>query len=146
MKFANLNPPQRIVEREQLPRFVEFNGQLTTTPTPEDYAAIGWRRVVNEQTPADGVVVTGWTITETGPLTCNLTIATTTTQAALDAARIVQEKADARALLGQTDGLARLILTVVGQLVLLINTERGQHGRAAITQQQIVTTLRSALE
>lgn len=145
MKFANIITNQ-IVEREQLPRSVTVNGQTTPTPTAEDYAALGWRRVVNEQQPAAGVVVTSWTITETGPLTCDLTIATSTTQEQIDADRVAQEKAAARALLDDTAGLSRLLLTVVEQLVTLINTERGRHGAPAITREQIIATLRTALE
>jgi hypothetical protein len=145
MKFANILTNQ-IVEQAQLPRSVEINGQLTTTPGPEDFAAIGWRRVVNEEAPAAGIVVTGWTITETGPLTCDLTIATSVTQASLDAAAVAKQKAEARALLDSTDGLGRLLFTLGDQLRILINVERSRHSAAAITSQQMVDTLRAALQ
>ena len=70
-----------IITQEQsdnLPGTLTFNGAYYPTPSPEDYQAAGWRTVVHKDAVPDGMLSAGWSITDNGDGTCNVTLTGTT--------------------------------------------------------------------
>ena len=142
MQFANIITGE--IRSVLSPTLVK-DGATIQGATLADWSLLGWRRVVNVAEPTDGYRVTSYNVVETGLLTCDLTVKTEVSLADEAAALVAAQKAEARALLESTEGLGRLLMTLAEQLVILINVERAQHSRAAITSAQIKTTLQNAL-
>jgi hypothetical protein len=137
MNFCNIITGEILENR---PPFIRAeDGSASEDQSIKHYQQLGWRRVTEVAAPTAGYRVISHTAQEIGGATARLLVATEVNIAD-------EQKAEARALLDSTDGLGRVLLTLAEQLVILINTERAQHGRSQITPAQIKATLQAALQ
>lgn len=139
MKFANINTQQITTV---LPSVLVLPDVTIQNPTLQQYAAQGWRRVTQEETPAAGVIPLTWTITELNGTDCSLTIATSTTQAQVDADALVASKTAAEQLASVGTTETGIVIRALSALMLQeINTLRQRASLSQYTAEQFKTAL-----
>jgi len=113
----------------------------------EQWAELGWRRVVEVAEPAAGHRVTSYTPEEIDGLTCRLIVATQVNIADEQAAQLAESKTAAKTLaeVGATD--TGLVLRALATLLLgEINTLRQRASLTQYTSQQFLNALKAKID
>ena len=114
MTFANKNTGEIV---DTLPSVIVQDGQTITGATIDQWAAQGWRKIVQVDSPAQGYRVGSYGVTELDELTCKLTVATSINIAGEQAALAAADVAARAAALAATKTLVSTIINAAGQAV-----------------------------
>lgn len=144
MNFANVNTGQIA---GALSATMTTPGGVIQGATLQDWAAVGWRRVVAVAAPTAGFRATSYGVHEIDGLTCDLTVATEINIATETAAELEAIKTAAKTLaeLGNTE--IGLVLRAFSVLVLQeINALRTKTGMVNYTPAQFLAALKAKVD
>ena len=148
MQFGNIHTGEI---KTALPTVLALEGKTITGADITHWAALGWRRVVEVEQPAEGYRAAGYNVVEVDGLTCQLTLTGSINiadeQAAAAAAQIEADKASAKLLSDvATSDVGRVIRAFAALVMEQFNVLRAREGLAQFTAEQFIAALKVKID